>query len=528
MMADLVVCCDGTWNTPDDLDAGLPAPTNVVKIYNALDTDDGPASAIRRYYHPGVGTDGGWWERLKGGGAGAGLGKNVISAYRWLAGAYHPGDRIWLFGFSRGAFTVRSLAGMISRCGLLDASNMTEAQVWKAVDGIYDDYRKKSEPKATAGRPLHGAPAGAAAKHSTPIHFIGVWDTVGALGIPDDMALLNLIDDPRRYEFHDTALSENVGHARHAVALDEKRQSFTPTLWDDLPPHQDLKQVWFPGVHSDVGGGYSRSGLSDGALKWMMDEASAQGLAFRGNAAAQVRPDERDVLHDSWTGVFKPLKSRPRQAPNFAGPRPKVNGDGTLHKSAYDRYDDPPLTQFPYWRTTNLAAGQSQETEVFAVRHWNATGLYLEEGVEYQFRAAGEWLDKTIPCGPDGMKDRKFHIGEAVHMVGSAWGKVETLYKHMTGNPEADLWMTRREEGIDWFALVGMVASGRWFDAKGNLTPQPLTDEERRKVTLNQTFKIGSGRAFTPKASGYLYCFANDAWHFYDNNRGSVRLTVSR
>ncbi|GLK78341.1 DUF2235 domain-containing protein [Methylopila turkensis] len=546
-MADVVVCCDGTWNTPDDLDGGLPAPTNVVKIYNALAEIGADKTPIRRYYHPGVGTDGGWWDRALGGGVGAGLGQNVKSAYRWLAGAYRPKDRIWLFGFSRGAFTARSLSGMISRCGLIDTAGMTDAEIWAAVDATYDAYRARAKDvEATDARPVLGFSKGQKVTGKTPIHFIGVWDTVGALGIPDDMALLNLIDDPTAYEFHDTALSDNVGYARHAVALDERRQSFTPTLWVDTPPEQNVAQVWFPGVHSDVGGGYVQAGLANGALKWMMDEAADAsspvkakdgapepatlgGLVFRKGAAAQVVPNARDVLHDSLTGVFKKLKTRPREAPCFAPEAARAGKlDGSIHASAYDRYDDPPLSQFAYWPTRALASGEEKTVDVFARDHWNASGIYLEKGAAYSFAATGEWLDKSIACGPDGARDGTFKPAEIVHVLSSAWGGAESLYKRLTGNAQADFWWTKREEGIDWFALVGMIASGEWFEKDGSLAKKPLTSEDHARLTHNETFRIGSKATITPKASGYLYCFANDAWQTYDNNRGSVKLTVRR
>src|SRR5262245_37119282 len=158
-MANVVVCCDGTWNTPDDKDREVPTPTNVVKIFNAVASSDGHGTEQARYYHPGVGTDGSWCDRLKGGGTGEGLDKNIMSAYRWLAAHYHAGDNIWLFGFSRGAYTVRSLAGMISRCGLLNpaAGNMMEQQVWDAVDQIFSAYRTKTAVLSSSVRVFHNS-----------------------------------------------------------------------------------------------------------------------------------------------------------------------------------------------------------------------------------------------------------------------------------------------------------------------------------------------------------------------------------
>ncbi|KAB0681354.1 DUF2235 domain-containing protein [Aureimonas leprariae] len=513
---ELVVCCDGTWNTPDDLDQGLPAPTNVVKLRNILAERNADGAEQRAYYHPGVGTGGTWWDRIAGGGMGEGLEKNVQSAYHWLATTYRPGARIWLFGFSRGAFTVRSLSGMISQCGLLDLSDpaIPPEAVWKAVDAVYAAYRRKptGQPKmhAKAEMRFHNVATGDPTALTTKIHFIGVWDTVGALGVPDDMALLNLIDDPTKYEFHDTDLSAAVVHARHAVALDERRQSFEPTLWTDKPPKQELKQVWFPGVHGDVGGGYSRCGLSDGALLWMVEEAKAQGLAFKDAGVRQIKPNAQDVLHDSLTGIFKTLKTRPRAAPLID----ERSGDA-LHGSALERRSEPPITQHEYWPSIVLDPGVSKPVHIYARQHWNATGIYLERGATYEFAADGQWVDGSIPCGPGGTSDGSFHLGEAVRLASAVLGKLENAYKRFTANPQADFVYTKREEAFEWFALVGMVANG-W------------KPEDQPKERPSQVFRIGSGTTFTPKASGYLYCFANDAWQTYDNNRGSVQLTVRR
>ncbi|HEY0570039.1 MAG TPA: DUF2235 domain-containing protein, partial [Enterovirga sp.] len=257
-MSNLVVCCDGTWNTPDDVEGGMPAPTNVRKLFNALVKDDEGGTAQQSYYHPGVGTEGGLRDYLLGGSIGEGLDRNIKSAYQWLAFNYRHGDHIFLFGFSRGAFTVRSLGGMIERSGLLNIAEpkLASDEAWKRIDLAFDCYRNRKLTDEYRGFAFHeGAPTGDAARN-IPIHFIGVWDTVGALGIPDDLALLNLFDNKADHHFHDTSLCSSVAHARHAVAMDERRQSFAPTLWEGYDQTRDVKQIWFPGVHSNVGGGY--------------------------------------------------------------------------------------------------------------------------------------------------------------------------------------------------------------------------------------------------------------------------------
>jgi uncharacterized protein (DUF2235 family) len=138
-MRNLVVCCDGTWNTPDQRHDGVPVPTNVVRLYNAVAEQDGEGNLQLSYYHTGVGTEGSWWQRIAGGSFGEGLGKNIQSAYKWLGVNYLPGDRIFLFGFSRGAYTVRSLGGMIASCGLLDLSQVGHGEVWDRVGTAYTE-----------------------------------------------------------------------------------------------------------------------------------------------------------------------------------------------------------------------------------------------------------------------------------------------------------------------------------------------------------------------------------------------------
>lgn len=498
----LIVFCDGTWNTPDQMDNGIPAPTNVVKMRNALAVI--PEQHV--YYHPGVGTDGGWWNRVVGGGTGEGLDNNIMSAYNWLARNYQPGAAIWLFGFSRGAYTVRSLSGMISRCGLLNPAGLSESEIWSAIDDIFAHYR---DPTTHASAwPVHQGGT------DLPIHFIGVWDTVGALGVPDDMVILNLIDNPNNYRFHNTALSHNIQHARHAIAIDEKRQSFIPTLWTDVPADADVIQLWFPGVHSDIGGGYSRCGLSDGALNWMIKEAQTLGLQFRDDVLQQLKPDPLDQLHDSVTGVFASLKTRPRNVPCFEIPA------SPFHASAVSRHTCPSILQGIYWPGVILKnPGDTATRKVYAREHWNATGIYLQAGVPYRLNATGEWKDSSIICGPQGTNDGKFQPGEAVQMAASLLGKAEALYQKLTHNHQADFWYTKREEGSPWFALMGMVAN----DVLPETPPKNATN-----YLPHEVFRIGSGCTFTPKQSGYLYAFANDAWQMYANNNGSVELTVTR
>lgn len=526
-MANLVICCDGTWSTPEHVDDGLPAPTNVRKLFNALAPHDADGIAQIVSYQPGVGTEGGWWNRLVGGALGDGLVRDIERGYQRLAFYYRPGDRIFLFGFSRGAFTVRSLAGMIGCCGLLNIGEpaLAPAEAWRRIDLAFACYRKRRPTTELARLDFHDAPpavassagfvpgAGAA---TTPIHFIGVWDTVGALGIPDDLAILNLLDDRHDHAFHDTRLGPRVRHARHAVAIDERRQTFTPTFWTKpdgraLEDRDGVKQLWFPGVHSDVGGGYAQTGLSDGALQWMVDEAEQCGLAFRAGVKDQIVPDPRGVVHDSLTGIFAVLKSAPRGVPSFAG----ADAASRFHASALRRHRDPPLAQGDYW-PTRVPDDEPITVDIRACDRWTATHLFLDEG-RYRMTASGQWLDGRIGYDPAGKADRTFAPAQILLGISSVLGRAEHLYRRLSGNGEADFWLTRRIEEYPWLALVGVVANGRGIGADD----APLR---------HRTFLIGSGCTIDIAAGegGYLHCFANDTWQTCANNHGAVALRVER
>lgn len=273
MTTRLIVCCDGTWNA-----FGQKNPTNVVKLYEAIADVDDDGIEQKKFYVAGVGTKS-RWDRIRGGVAGWGLSANLKSAYRDLVDAYEPGDEIFLFGFSRGAYTARSLGGFIRNVGILKRENRDR------VDEAFKLYRDRDDPTK--------APDGATAqefrrRHShddVNIRFIGVWDTVGSLGIPFGRSpVIRWIN--KRWSFHDTKLSSRVGAAYQALAIDEKRGPFEPTLWQTNPDAegQVVEQVWFPGVHCNVGGGYANTPISDIPLVWMMRKAVDHGLEFHSGA----------------------------------------------------------------------------------------------------------------------------------------------------------------------------------------------------------------------------------------------------
>ena len=493
-MRNLIVCCDGTWNDPGDEDHGVPAPTNVVKLFDAVDRDSSQPEQLP-HYQRGVGT-GGFADKALGGAVGWGLDEDICECYSWLARNYGPGDRLFLFGFSRGAFTVRSLAGMICRLGIVRLDDVAEAG--SALESVYRRGYRERQPLPDLR--FH--------EDSRHVELTGVWDTVGALGIPDDKTLLDWLDNPQRYRFHDTSLSPQVRHARHAVAIDERRGSFAPTLWNtsDVAADQVVKQLWFPGAHSDVGGGYRETGLSDSALLWMIEESARVGVVYRKSAVEEISPNPRDVLHDSHTGVMKVLVTAPRTLPC-------LSDSDAFHGSVLTRRDHPPDEQTPYLPESSFRAGRT-ELDVLAKHPWNWTGVYLEAGRKYRFEARGQWRDRNVPCGPAGASDGEFHLGEIGHLIGGMADMAERIYQGLTGQERADFIGSKRVSDADWFALIGAVADG------GN----PRVDGTHDRLT---TFVIGSGCEHTAERSGYLYCFANDAWGLYDNNHDFVTVAVT-
>jgi uncharacterized protein (DUF2235 family) len=308
----LVICCDGTWNTPDQVRGGSPAPTNVAKVALAVAPEDVVGQEQRAFYHRGVGT--GRWDRVRGGMVGVGLSRDVRDAYRFLVRNYEPGDELYFFGFSRGAYTARSTVGLVRNCGVLRPENMDR------VDEAYELYRSRradSHPRSIESKLFRRSHS-----HETRIRFIGVWDTVGALGIPlSGLRLVNFVN--RRWQFHDTDLSATVESAYQALAIDEKRGPFRPAIWTQPKAAygQKIEQAWFAGAHSDVGGGYAETALSEIALLWMVDRARAQGLAFEpgsftsigaGNESLRrtgehVAPDALGQLHDSRKRFYRLL-----------------------------------------------------------------------------------------------------------------------------------------------------------------------------------------------------------------------------
>jgi uncharacterized protein (DUF2235 family) len=292
----VLFCSDGTWD-----DSGKN--TNVYKIYKAMQVSAGQVP----FYDDGVGADGNPVGRLLGGAFGTGLFQKVKDGYSKISQVCEKGDQVFLLGFSRGAYTARSIAGMIAVCGL-PAGNFSD----DVVETAFQAYRNKDQ-RANLLASLNKS----CGMFNAELTMVGVWDTVGSLGIP---SLLGLVD-PLLYGFLDTSLHPDIQNAYQALAIDERRCEFPATLWTSPPsPGQTIEQVWFTGVHCDVGGSYpddpDGTALADITLAWMMDKASALGVTFAAGVQANYPfpADPKcalDQKHESWNPLWAFPKNRP-------------------------------------------------------------------------------------------------------------------------------------------------------------------------------------------------------------------------
>jgi len=283
----IIICCDGTWNSPGK------NYTNVVKLVRAITPVDHEGRHQVVFYDHGVGTNG-YMDRILGGAFGIGVKRNVLDSYRFLVHNYQPGDDLYLFGFSRGAYTARALSGMLHAVGLIEKSQLD------TLKSLYRYYRTPPKNRPKRGYENNLRP---------DIKMIGVWDTVGALGVPTP-GLRRLT---RRFVgFYNTQLSPEVKNARHALAIDEQRGPFKPDLWTgQLLSDQSVRQEWFAGVHSDIGGGYKEQGLSDVALQWMIGEAQSLDLSFDQDMLSDpkfINPDFTAPIHDSYRLGYRLLE----------------------------------------------------------------------------------------------------------------------------------------------------------------------------------------------------------------------------
>jgi type VI secretion system (T6SS) phospholipase Tle1-like effector len=349
MAKNIVLCSDGTGNR-----GGKGQNTNVWRIYHAIDHNCRDKDQIT-FYDDGVGTEDNKYRRLLGGAFGIGMSRNVRDLYRFLNLNYDDGtenqdgeaDHIYLFGFSRGAYTVRALAAFVACCGVIkDARDLSEQELKTKTDTLVDAYKSRETDVTeieVAGvdvtRPV--------------IKCIGVWDTVSAVGVPFDIGLKKLLlrlFSP--FRFRDLKLNTRVRNAFHALSVDDQRLTFHPEIWEN---RNNIDQVWFSGVHSNVGGGYPKQGMSYVALDWMMervafDSSRQWGLHFEPSLREEARhhANVNDKLYDSRAGAAAYYRYAPRDIEALMAMRNGSQSDLIrVHESVLERIEKKTLGYNP-------------------------------------------------------------------------------------------------------------------------------------------------------------------------------------
>jgi len=366
----LIVCCDGTWE--DSTADNVQPPSNVTRISRALSRyaeveEDGVKKIIPQivYYQKGVGT--GIGDKIWGGAAGAGLSANIRAAYGFLAENYDVNDKIYFFGFSRGAYTARAIAGLVSDLGLLSCRGMDNFTT------VYNEYYKKPDYKPYSAEKRRSL----GFRDIIPaVEIVGVWDTVGF----HDFWFSRFFGE--ELEYRNTDLSPNIKYAFHALSLDERRTAFQPTLWH-LPEQrkgQELLQVWFSGVHTDVGGGADDPRLSNITLAWMLAQCTKHNqLSFDYDYFFPAPPpnEEPDTIpwatskgrNDNW-GFVQYMEAfflgASRRTPLRYKPSDFTNE--TIHESIKDRHCCGQATKHMHWPTKVLKSRRDADTWVLPGR----------------------------------------------------------------------------------------------------------------------------------------------------------------
>ncbi len=321
-MKRIVICSDGTWNVRDQIDeeSQKRRPSNVTKIARAVlpRASNGVDQIV--YYDEGLGTANAV-DRFSGGAFGKGIEENIRQLYRFIVYNYEAGDELYFFGFSRGAFTVRTLAGFMNLVGLVQKDDDFYVP---DIYGCYESSKRPGSPEwAKAFRKVKDT------RPCPPIRMIGVFDTVGALGAP---GVLGQVFNADKYEYHDVALNPNIQNAYHALAIDERRKPFAPNIWKRIANwNGTLQQAWFAGSHINVGGGAAPDGLANEALHWIVEKAENLGLEFDKAFLTFYRACFNSVLRDSMSGKYRLFGELRR-------PIGQQVADGeAIHQSAIDR-----------------------------------------------------------------------------------------------------------------------------------------------------------------------------------------------
>jgi uncharacterized protein (DUF2235 family) len=539
----IVILCDGTSNRPDDNPDGESTATNIWKLSLALCNDETQTV----WYEAGVGSDtsttarqarrtqrllsitgaaagtklaaiGGTLIRLIESGTGVGISETIVNGYTEIVRRYQPGDRIYLVGFSRGAFAARCIAGVISRCGLLRAEHVRYAP------DVMQIYRTRADPDADVQLrpdmvyPAIGSTLGESFAHPVAIEFVGVFDTVASLGFPLWGWWFRAFPVWNNKAFS-TDPAKACRNIYHALAMDERRSQFIPTLYSQPPAEvvhrpEVLKQVWFRGAHGDVGGGYMRHDTSDTPLTWMTAAMICHGLSFRSKANAGRDPNPLARLHDElvrqpqW-GIFG---TWPRWHP--VPGVDMANQQSELHPSVLERAE-------AVWMRTGrpdlhgLHIGDTIEFVVDTGRDWYRTGLIIENGGVYRVEYLGGLTRdaEARPCDPGGQNAGKWDIRRFL-----GYG--------------------RRIPSEKWMRIGATIAHPRQWNPKEKSFSEALhylfysapLELLRQVAPIGQDLQgIGATICLTSDApSGLLYLFANDWWQTAANNTGGPHLRITR
>ncbi len=529
----IVINCDGTGNRPDMMEEGEVAATNVWRIHHALDNNEQQMT----WYQQGVGSgassaelQAGGMQRLltalgdSGGGRaygvarriataigaafGVGITEGIVNGYAEIVRQYRPGDRIYLIGFSRGAYTARCIAGVIARCGLLKAENHRFAA---DIVRLYQLRQSPTDPVQINAAMVH---------QSVSIEVLGLFDTVASLGAPLWGWWFRLFplwakSDPP------TTPAKVCRHIYHALAMDERRSQFLPTLFDPIPPNdldhevKTLEQVWFRGAHADIGGGYARRELSDISLGWMVAALTRHGLTFAQDLAGELHPRPLGRLHDELARqpAWRLFGSWPRWHPTPDSPDEKQLTK--LHRTVTARSANITAgTGRPDCKQLRVA--ESIDFTADARFEWDRTGIVIEKNAFYKLTfVGGEWRDAECPpCGPSGQKasglfDMRRFLGWGRRSYDARWMEMMATVAHPRRWPlkERPLWR-----------LLALIFCNR--------PPELINQLARIGQHLN---KPGDCLFIENKAaSGLLYLFANDWWQTAGNNSGGLHLRIAR
>lgn len=327
MPKNIVIFSDGTGQ-----EGGKGANTNIYKLYNMV--EDRTPNQIS-FYDPGLGTG---FRKLTGSVGGAGISENIQQCYSFIFNNFEAGDQIYLFGFSRGAATVRSLSSFIHYFGILPKARPDLIKQAYKIYKIADEQKRKSAADEFI------------AKHHTmwtKIKFIGCFDTVAALGIPVKPLSLLINEIPWfQHSFHNFKLSESVENAYHALSIDDERKTFHPILWNEKQKltHQNIKQVWFCGMHTDIGGGYDRHELSDIALIWMRDKAKEHNLLIYSESSVCYKDNPIGFMHNSRDSFWTKLYRKKCREIN-----PEMIDKPIIHQSVLERSECSSIAKYKPW-----------------------------------------------------------------------------------------------------------------------------------------------------------------------------------